>query len=56
MRIEEHCPLQEKHTFHLPIKARYFVEYDTVDELCAFLKDSPLLRQYPLYHIGGGSN
>lgn len=56
MRIEEHCPLQEKHTFHLPVKARYYVEYDTVDELCAFLKDSPLSRQYPLYHIGGGSN
>ena len=56
MRIEAHCPLQEKHTFHLPVKARYYVEYDTVDELCAFLKDSPLSRQYPLYHIGGGSN
>ena len=56
MKIEEHYPLQEIHTFHLPVKTRYYVEYDNIDELCSFLSESPLLEQYPCYHMGGGSN
>lgn len=56
MRIEEHYSLQEIHTFHLPVKTRYYVEYDSIDELCAFLQESPLMAQYPCYHMGGGSN
>ena len=56
MKIKEHYPLQEIHTFHLPVKTRYYVEYDNIDELCSFLSESPLLEQYPCYHMGGGSN
>lgn len=56
MKIIENCSLQDKHTFHLPVKARYYVAYSSVTELCDFLASSPLVRDYPVYHIGGGSN
>ena len=56
MKIYENYSLQERHTFHLPVKTRYYIEYDTVNELCAFIKENSLFREYPCYHIGGGSN
>lgn len=56
MKIYENYSLQERHTFHLPVKTRYYIEYDTVNELCAFIKENSLFREYSCYHIGGGSN
>ena len=52
----ENYSLQTLHTFHLPIKTRYYVEYASVDELRTFLAESPLVKEYPLFHMGGGSN
>ncbi len=56
MKIQENYSLQNNHTFHIPVKARYFVTYDSVAELQAFLTDSDLVKDYALFHIGSGSN
>ena len=46
--------LLHHNTFGMNVYAAYFVEYDSVDELCAFLKQKSYVL--PLLHIGGGSN
>lgn len=53
--IRENISLKPYHTFHIDVSARYFVEYDTVDELKQFLS-SPLLKENKYLHIGAGSN
>ncbi len=55
IRVEENCCIKERHTFRMPVYARWFVEYETVDELVELLH-SDLLRQNPFFPIGGGSN
>ena len=55
IRIEENCFIKERHTFRMPVYARWFVEYDTVGDLISLLH-SDLLRNHPFLPIGGGSN
>lgn len=53
--IKHHYPLREHNTFGLDIKAKQFINYNTIDELVevlAWLKD----REERILHIGGGSN
>ncbi len=56
MKIYEQYSLEREHTFHISVKSRYYVEYDSVEELILFLNESPLIEKFPLFHIGGGSN
>ena len=37
MRIEENYSLEKHNTFHLPVKARWFMEYTNEEELGADL-------------------
>lgn len=53
--FKEDYPLLAHNTFHLPAKARYFVEYINTERLIEALK-SPITQQNALLHIGGGSN
>ena len=53
--IEENYFIKELHTFRMPVYARWFVEYETVDELVSLLR-SELLQQNRFLPIGGGSN
>lgn len=53
--IRENISLKPYHTFRMDVYARYFVEYDTVRDLKELLV-SPLLKENPFLHIGGGSN
>ncbi len=55
IRIAENYAIRERHTFRMPVTARWFVEYDTVDELIELLQ-SDLLRNHPFFPMGGGSN
>ena len=57
MKIEENCSLKEHNTFGIEAKARQFVEYDSVEELQAFIRERAARGDTsPLLHIGGGSN
>ncbi len=55
IRIEENYFIQALHTFRMPVYARWFVEYDTVEDLVSLLQ-SDLLRTHPFLPMGGGSN
>jgi UDP-N-acetylmuramate dehydrogenase len=55
MKIVENCDLKNKHTFHIDVKSRYWIDFENVEEACSILND----RQYkslPVLCIGGGSN
>ena len=55
MKAYKKYSLLPYNTFGIDVTANLFVEYDTVDELTAYLKqDMDATR--PLLHIGGGSN
>ncbi len=57
MIIKDNCSLREHNTFGINAKARRIVEYDTVDELQAFIRQRTAAGDAsPLLHIGGGSN
>lgn len=53
MKVYEHFPLKAWNTFSMDVKARYFAEYDTKDELCELLKQ---FANEKILHIGCGSN
>ncbi|MDR1499422.1 MAG: UDP-N-acetylmuramate dehydrogenase [Tannerellaceae bacterium] len=55
MRIEEHFSLEGHNTFRLPVKTRWFVEYDNEEELSRVLRDE-YFAGCAFTHIGGGSN
>lgn len=55
MKIEQNYSLEAYNTFHLPVKTRWFMEYDNVEELEKILRDEYFQQCYSL-HIGGGSN
>ncbi|WP_165155378.1 UDP-N-acetylmuramate dehydrogenase [Parabacteroides sp. ZJ-118] len=55
MRIEQNYSLEEHNTFHLPVKTRWFMEYETEEELQRILQDEYFQECLSL-HIGGGSN
>lgn len=55
MRIEENYPLEKHNTFRLPVKARWFIEYENEEELGCILRDEYFQELHTL-HIGEGSN
>ncbi|MDR1200569.1 MAG: UDP-N-acetylmuramate dehydrogenase [Tannerellaceae bacterium] len=55
MRIEENYSLLAYNTFHLPVKARWFMEYENEEELGRILRDEYFQECISL-HIGCGSN
>ncbi|MDL2255205.1 UDP-N-acetylmuramate dehydrogenase [Parabacteroides sp. OttesenSCG-928-K15] len=55
MRIEQNYSLEAYNTFHLPVKTRWFMEYDNEEDLLRILNDE-YFQQCRSLHIGGGSN
>lgn len=55
MKIIKNFNLSEVTTFHLPAKALFYVEYETVEQLKSIL-ESPIYSKLKRLHIGGGSN
>lgn len=55
MRIEQNYSLERHNTFHLPVKTRWFMEYDNEEELSKILRDEYFQECLSL-HIGSGSN
>lgn len=55
MRIEQNYSLESHNSFHLPVKTRWFMEYDTEEELSRILHDEYFQECLSL-HIGRGSN
>lgn len=55
MKVIRDCSLAEYNTFGLDAKARYFVEYESVEELREWLA-SDMCRKEKVLHIGRGSN
>jgi UDP-N-acetylmuramate dehydrogenase len=55
MYIYENYSLLKHNTFNLDVKTRWFVEYESEDDLQKLLSDEYFLSQ-PFWHIGQGSN
>lgn len=55
MRIEQNYSLEKYNSFHLPVKTRWFMEYDTEEELGRILRDEYFQKCLSL-HIGSGNN
>ena len=55
LKIEENYFIKDRHTFRMPVYTKWFVEYETVEELVTLLQ-SDLLREHTFFPIGGGSN
>ena len=55
IKIEENYFIKDRHTFRIPVYTKWFVEYETVEELVTLLQ-SDLLREHTFFPIGGGSN
>ncbi|MDR3268948.1 MAG: UDP-N-acetylmuramate dehydrogenase [Tannerella sp.] len=55
MRIEPDFSLEDYNTFHLPVRARWFMEYADEAELERILRDE-YFHELSSLHIGGGSN
>ena len=56
MRRYENYPLLAHNTFGMDVRAALFVEYDTVEELRAFVLSDDFARHDRHLHIGSGSN
>jgi UDP-N-acetylmuramate dehydrogenase len=55
MRIEEDYPLEKHNSFRLPVKTRWFVEYENEEGLLRILRDE-YFRSCDSLSIGSGSN
>ena len=55
MRIENNYSLEKYNTFHLPVKTRWFMEYESEDDLQKILRDE-YFQECVSVHIGKGSN
>ena len=55
MNIQENISLKPYNTFGIGVKAAFFAEYDSMEELKELLQ-SDIVKQNRLLHIGGGSN
>lgn len=55
MHIYENYSLLKHNTFHLNIKTRWFIEYESEEDLQKLQKDKHFCSQ-SIYHIGQGSN
>ncbi|MCK9312323.1 MAG: FAD-binding protein, partial [Bacteroidales bacterium] len=51
----ENCSLKDKHTFHMEAKARYWVEFESIDDLCDIQRNQTF-KGIPMLSVGGGSN
>lgn len=59
MKIFENYPLLQHNTFGIEAQCRWFVTYDSPEELRQFITNAPTELHYPespVLHIGGGSN
>lgn len=45
IKVEENYFIKDRHTFHMPVYTKWFVEYETVEELVTLLQ-SDLLREH----------
>ena len=55
LTIQEYYSLKEHNSFGLDVKARYFVEYESEDDLVQFLAQTDTTSTR-LFHIGSGSD
>lgn len=55
MKTQENASLQDKSTFRLPARARYFVEIRLEEDLREFLADDQF-EGLPIFILGDGSN
>jgi len=55
MKIKENFSLENLNTFRLPVRTRWFMEYENESELIEILRDSHFIQQFSI-HIGKGSN
>lgn len=55
MKISDDFSLLEHNTFGVDVKADYFIEYESEEELRSLLA-TDLLREHKVLNIGGGSN
>lgn len=55
MQIKQNYSLEPHNTFHLPVKTRWFMEYDSEDDLKKILRDE-YFQECLSTHIGAGSN
>lgn len=55
MKIEENFSLLKHNTFHIPARTRWFMEYESEDELKKILTDE-YFQECRSLHIGSGSN
>ena len=56
MKRYDNYSLLGHNTFGMDVRAALFVEYDTVEELRAFLQSGEVARHKQHIHIGCGSN
>ena len=55
MRIEQNFSLEKYNTFHLPVKTRWFMEYESEEDVQKILRDE-YFQECLSTHIGQGSN
>ena len=55
MKIQPFSPVKDRHSFHIDVQARYWVDYDSVEELCSVLRDAAGFG-LPILPVGGGNN
>ena len=55
MRLKQNVSLLSYNTFGIDVKADYFIEYDSVDDLHSVLQ-SEIVKSNKILQIGGGSN
>ncbi len=55
MRIEQNYSLEGHNSFHLPVKTRWFMEYDSEEDLSKILRDE-YFQECLSMHIGQGCN
>lgn len=53
--IEKDVDITRYTTFNIPVKAKYFAEYDSLKALKLLMRDE-IYRTVNIFHIGGGSN
>ena len=55
LTIKENYSLREHNSFGLDVKARYFVEYESEEDLVKFLSETDIAGSR-IFHIGSGSD
>lgn len=56
MKLHDNYSLLKHNTFGMDVRATLFFEYDTIEELRAFLMSDDFARHNRFIHIGSGSN